>query len=255
MTALIALAVLLALLFAAPPAVVQLAVALMVIGGAWEWSGFLGLRQSILRVLYIGLIALLLLLVHASSASVTDGVLMAAFAWWVFAGLWVVVYPTPVPVVLKWLGGVFILVPLFIALLDLYGRGAEVLLFLLLIVWSADVGAFFAGKTLGRVKLKPSISPGKTWEGVVGGLVFSSTVAVCGSLWFEADMLALVPFCIAIAMLSVVGDLTVSIFKRSAGVKDSGKLFPGHGGVLDRVDSVAAASPLFALGLMRLGLI
>jgi phosphatidate cytidylyltransferase len=117
------------------------------------------------------------------------------------------------------------------------------------------VGAFCAGKTLGKVKLKPSISPGKTWEGVVGGLAFSSAIAVGGSLWFDAQMLALVPFCIAIAMLSVVGDLTVSIFKRSAGLKDSGKLLPGHGGILDRVDSVAAASPLFALGLIWLGLL
>ena len=110
------------------------------------------------------------------------------------------------------------------------------------------------GKLFGRVKLAPSISPGKTWEGVAGGLLTVSLIAIAGAVWFDVPMLAVVPFCIAVASLSIVGDLTVSIFKRTAGVKDSGKLFPGHGGILDRVDSVSAAAPLFALGLAWTGL-
>ncbi len=130
-----------------------------------------------------------------------------------------------------------------------------VLLFALLIVWVADSGAYFAGKALGRVKLAPAISPGKTWEGVIGGLVLVAALAIGVGLWRDLNIGVFVPFCLAIGAISVVGDLTVSMFKRTAGVKDSGSLFPGHGGVLDRIDSVAAAAPLFALGLTWLGLV
>jgi phosphatidate cytidylyltransferase len=102
--------------------------------------------------------------------------------------------------------------------------------------------------------LAPNISPGKTWEGVLGGLTAVLLLAAVGSRVLEVNVAVLVPFCLAVTMLSVVGDLTVSMFKRSAGVKDSGSLFPGHGGVLDRIDSVTAAAPLFALALHWIGL-
>ena len=127
-------------------------------------------------------------------------------------------------------------------------------MFALLIVWAADAGAFFAGKLFGRVKLAPSISPGKTWEGVFGGLLVVAALAVAAAYWTSIQVTVLLPFCLAVAALSVVGDLTVSMFKRTAGLKDSGKLFPGHGGILDRVDSVASAAPLFTLGVGWLGL-
>jgi len=129
-----------------------------------------------------------------------------------------------------------------------------VLLFALLIVWAADAGAYFAGKVFGRVKLAPSISPGKTWEGVFGGLLIVAALAVAAAYWTDIRLAVLLPFCLAVAVLSIVGDLTVSMFKRTAGLKDSGTLFPGHGGILDRIDSVAAAAPLFALGVGWLGL-
>ena len=146
------------------------------------------------------------------------------------------------------------LVPLYLALIMLYQVSPNMLLFALLIVWVADSGAFFAGKAFGRVKLAPKISPGKTWEGVVGGLVAVGLLTLGRSFWVETDLAVFVPFCLAAACLSIVGDLTVSMFKRSAGVKDSGTLFPGHGGVLDRIDSVASATPLFALGVTWAGL-
>jgi len=148
---------------------------------------------------------------------------------------------------------VLVLVPLYNALIALYLASPAILLGAFVIGWAADTGAFFAGKTLGRVKLAPSISPGKTWEGVIGGLVTVSLLAAVGAYWLDARITVLVPFCLAIACASVVGDLTVSMFKRTAGLKDSGTLFPGHGGVLDRIDSVAAAAPLFALGIGWMG--
>ena len=127
------------------------------------------------------------------------------------------------------------------------------LLFALFVVWGADVGAYFAGRRIGRVKLAPKISPGKTWEGVFGGLVVVAIVAAVFAILLDLALAVLIPFSMAAAALSVVGDLTVSMFKRTAGVKDSGSLFPGHGGILDRIDSVSAAAPLFAIGLSLAG--
>jgi len=146
------------------------------------------------------------------------------------------------------------LIPAWAALDYLYRRDAQLLLFALLIVWVADIGAYFVGKGFGRVKLAPKISPGKSWEGVLGGLTAVLLLAAVGNNFLGTDISVLVPLCLAVSMLSIVGDLTVSMFKRNAGVKDSGSLFPGHGGVLDRIDSVSAAAPLFALALGWIGL-
>ena len=115
-------------------------------------------------------------------------------------------------------------------------------------------GAYFAGKRYGRVKLAARISPGKTWEGVGGGLLLVAAIVFARGLWVGNDLRVLLPFCIAVALTSIVGDLTVSIFKRNAGTKDSGTLIPGHGGLLDRIDSVTAAAPLFTLGVAWAGL-
>jgi phosphatidate cytidylyltransferase len=174
--------------------------------------------------------------------------------WWMIALVWTFFYPTAIPTAVRWIVGILILVPVYLALVVLYQADPAILLFALLVVWVADSGAFFAGKTMGRVKLAPSISPGKTWEGVIGGLIAVGLLTLLRSVWIETDLRVFVPFCLAVACLSVIGDLTISMFKRNAGVKDSGTLFPGHGGVLDRIDSVAAAAPLFALGASWAGL-
>jgi phosphatidate cytidylyltransferase len=155
---------------------------------------------------------------------------------------------------MRWFCGTLVLVPLFVALIALYRNDPALLLFALLIVWAADIGAYFAGKQFGQVKLAPHISPGKTWEGVIGGLLLVVLLSFAGAAWIDIERTVLIPFCLAVACVSIVGDLTVSMFKRNAGLKDSGTLFPGHGGVLDRIDSVAAAAPLFALGVSWMGL-
>jgi phosphatidate cytidylyltransferase len=121
--------------------------------------------------------------------------------------------------------------------------------YLLLLVGAADIGAFFAGRTFGRLKLAPRVSPAKTWEGVLGGLAAAALVAAAGARLFDLPRVAFLSLCLGVALISVVGDLTESMFKRHAGLKDSGSVFPGHGGVLDRIDSVTAAAPLFLLGL------
>jgi phosphatidate cytidylyltransferase len=123
------------------------------------------------------------------------------------------------------------------------------------VVIAADVGAYFAGRSLGRRKLAPLVSPGKTWEGVLGGLSMVALVAWGGAAHFGLPQLAVVVFGCAVGVFSIIGDLTESMFKRAAGLKDSGALLPGHGGLLDRIDSVTAAAPLYALGLFGSGVI
>lgn len=248
-TAIIALAVLGILLFAMPPLVVHIALGALIVAGAWEWSGFLGHAGSGARLIFVAMIAALLAVTVLFFSAWTEQILMLSLAWWFVALIWTFLFPTPIPQAVRWAVGILVLVPLYIALMVLYTADPMILLFALLIVWVADSGAYFAGKTMGRVKLAPQISPGKTWEGVIGGLVAVVLLTVLRSVRVESDLAVLIPFCLAAGALSIVGDLTVSMFKRTAGVKDSGSLFPGHGGVLDRIDSVAAAAPLFALGL------
>jgi phosphatidate cytidylyltransferase len=255
LTALVALSVLAIVIFVMPPAVARLAIAALILAGAWEWGGFLAGGTISTRAAYAAFIGALVALLFANQdPAVLDNVFRVALAWWLTALVWMLFFPTAIPGVVRWLCGALVLVPAWAALDFLYRQMPELLIFVLLIVWVADMGAFFVGKGFGRVKLAPKISPGKTWEGVLGGLTAVVLLAAVGSRYFGIEIAVLVPFCVAVAMLSVVGDLTVSMFKRTAGIKDSGSLFPGHGGVLDRIDSVTAAAPLFALALSWVGL-
>jgi phosphatidate cytidylyltransferase len=156
-------------------------------------------------------------------------------------------------------GGFLVLVPLWVAAVYLLAADDEtprVLLFLFVLVWVADSAAYFAGSIMGRTRLAPHVSPGKTVEGVAGGMLGVVLLAwLCGTmLWkFEGMLLAMwVGLAAVTALFSVVGDLTESKLKRIAGVKDSGRLLPGHGGVLDRIDALTSAVPVFALGVIFL---
>lgn len=253
-TAAIAIFVLLIVLFVLPETITKAVIAIVILAGAWEWSAFLGVSAGAGRLSYVAGIATL---IAAVTFLAVDPVLIlkVSMVWWLMALIWAISFPTSIPAAIRWIGGALVLVPLYLALMLLYGVSPAVLLFALLIVWAADTGAYFSGKALGRVKLAPNISPGKTWEGVIGGLVAVVLLTLLRSFWIDTNLAVFVPFCLAVACLSIVGDLTVSMFKRDAGLKDSGSLFPGHGGVLDRIDSVAAAVPLFALGISWVGLL
>ena len=170
--------------------------------------------------------------------------------------LWVVFAPRRVAVWSAALAGLLALVPAWVAQVRLridVPRGAQWLLFALCLVWAADIGAYAAGRSFGRTKLAPQVSPGKTWEGVLGGLVFAALVALWGSRWFAVPVLQFMPLCLGVVAFSIVGDLTESLLKRFSGMKDSGTLFPGHGGVMDRIDSLTSAMPVLLLGLTALG--
>lgn len=184
--------------------------------------------------------------------------LSGALIWWAVAFVWLSWFPARVSGMGAAIAGLCVLVPAWVALGRLHlsqPAGNQWLVFLLVLVSIADVGAFFAGRQFGRVKLAPRVSPGKTWEGLMGGIVMAGVAAFAGLAWFDAPISAFLALCTGVVLLSVVGDLTESLFKRYAGLKDSGSIFPGHGGVLDRIDSVTAAAPLFLLGLGWLGVL
>jgi phosphatidate cytidylyltransferase len=255
LTAIVALSILTVVMFVVPAIVTRAVITLLMLGAAWEWSGFIFSKENKRRFVYVSFIAILIaaIFLNLPDAGLVDIVLKISLGWWLAALAWIFFFPTPIAKPVAWICGALVIVPAWLALDLLYLQRPELLLFVLLIVWVADMGAYFVGKGFGRVKLAPKISPGKTWEGVLGGLTAVMLLAAVGSQTFEIDIAVLVPFCVAIAMISVVGDLTESMFKRDAGVKDSGTLFPGHGGILDRIDSVTSAAPLFALALSWIG--
>ncbi|MDO8892991.1 MAG: phosphatidate cytidylyltransferase [Sulfurimicrobium sp.] len=215
--------------------------------GAWEW-GAMAAYPKAGRWAYLLLTIVLGLSFFALNARVEEAYLLAVAFWlllvfpWLLLG-WKVRHPALLAAT-----GWMVLFPTWFALMDFHAMRPALLFGLLAVVAVADIGAYFSGRAFGKHKLAPSISPGKTWEGVVGGLL---GVALYGALWVWMESILGVPFpgfilVLAMASLSVVGDLFESWLKRQAGIKDSGHILPGHGGVLDRLDGMTAALPLAA---------
>ena len=257
-TAAILIGLLLVVILWLPPLATVIAVTALVLAGAWEWSAFLRLRKVSGRALYVALVAgcLPLLWQLTQSEPARRAVLALTLVWWVVAALWVVFAPRRATAWSAALAGVLALAPAWVAMVRLridVPRGEQWVLFALCLVWAADIGAYFAGRGFGRIKLAPQVSPGKTWEGVLGGMVLAALVALWGSQWFAVPVLRFVPLCLGVVAFSIVGDLTESLLKRYAGLKDSGTLFPGHGGVMDRIDSLTSAMPALLLGIVALG--
>jgi len=262
-TATVLLALLLAALFALPPAAWAVLIVVMVMQGAVEWSrlsGFPGRKAS----LYWGLTLLLMLGLLWMDAGTTEAqrlqIHLAVYA--VSALLWLIIVPAWLMVgwkvrqpVLMALTGWAVLVPTGLAMLDMRAASPWILLFVMCLVWIADIAAYFAGRKFGKRKLAPSISPGKTWEGVVGALLGVSVYVVLA--WsFSPDFAhrEVLPILLLASWwwvgLAVIGDLFESAVKRQAGVKDSGALLPGHGGLLDRIDALTSTLPLAALAML-----
>lgn len=264
-TGVILAAVALAAVLWLPPLPLALLLGLVVLAALWEWGALADLRL-VPRIAYcaVGAAAMVALAVGGGllelvpRAAVAYGVFVVAALWWVVALLWVTRFPasaerwgsTPMRSVMGYLA----LLPAWFALLYLreLPQGIGLILFLVALVACADIGAYFSGRALGRRKLAPRVSPGKSWEGFWGGL--SSSLVFAAVVWWSAwtdriSLPALLTVALATALASVLGDLVESMVKRQRGVKDSGSLLPGHGGVMDRLDSLSAASPVFALGL------
>ena len=229
--------------------------------GAWEWSRLSGLHETALRVGYVGCVSAVLLatavlcgLLETPRWQRIATALAVACALWAPA-LWCIVrYPGG-----AWLWsarwcrcaiGVLVLVSTWLALsaLRVLPDGEWLLLYLVLLVSCADVGSYFAGRWWGSVKMLPAVSPGKTWLGVLGGTLAAAAFAAAFWSGYEPSLLwGMLAVSVAVSLFSVAGDLLESMLKRHEGVKDSGGVLAGHGGVLDRIDSLTAAGPPFAL--------
>lgn len=265
LTALVLVAVLLGVMLGMPPVATVWLLTVLVLLGAWEWAGFIrapagGQSGWPVRIGFVLLIGVLMLAgwCFVLESAWMRAVLLAAVVWWFVAFAWILVAPERVNPLTAALAGVLALVPCWLALVYFATHTtphAGWVLFTLALVWAADTGAYFAGRFLGKVPLAPRVSPKKTWEGVIGGLIVSGVVAAVGGAWLGASGFAFISLCVGVAAISVVGDLAESMLKRAAGLKDSGSIFPGHGGVLDRIDSVTAAAPALALGLYGLGVL
>jgi phosphatidate cytidylyltransferase len=250
-------------LFLLPPSWAVWAFGAVFTIGAWEWAGFGMLRGIPARALYALAVALVLLFSWRWTGDPGNLIILlgAACAWWVVAFLWLAFAPGRHRPALTLICGLAVLVPAFVALARLQisapgpARGPFIVLWLVLMVCAADIGAYTAGRAFGHRKLAPRVSPGKTWEGAVGGLALVVLVAWGGAAYFGLPALGAVAFGCGVGIFSIIGDLTESMFKRAAALKDSGTLLPGHGGLLDRIDSVTAAAPLYALGLFGSGVL
>lgn len=239
--------------------------AAFVLVGAWEWAAIAGWPAPARRLAYaIGIVPVLLGAAWLlQSVAGLLALLLAGLAWWLTALAWVVRVQQGLSVdalgspLVRIVAGSLILVPAWGAVVALHASsesGPLMLLYLLFLIWTADTAAYFVGGRLGKRRLASNVSPGKSLEGVAGALTGVAVLAVAVGLFAgHPSAFGFVVLSLATALVSILGDLTESAFKRRAGLKDSGSIIPGHGGILDRIDSVTAAAPLFVLGCFGLG--
>ena len=231
-------------------------IAAIVLLGAWEWANLSGYESTLVRLAYTALVGAGCVL---SLWLPPFLVLALAALWWVLALALVKQYPMSAKVLQnrkgKLLMGLFTLVPAWFGLYELkqMPHANWVIVTLLVMVWAADIGAYFAGKRFGKVKLIERVSPKKTLEGLVGGVLCSMLISSLIALLNSVSLfhgISLLILTILTVLVSVLGDLWESVLKRERGLKDSGSLLPGHGGILDRIDSLTAAIPIFTLYVM-----
>lgn len=269
LTALVLVVLFLIALFWLTPHMWMVFAGALVLPAAWEWGGLskLGTSARALYTLLVAIVCATLAALAVGEASATwaqarYAVYLAACLFWIVivpAWLWRAWLPRS-----RWAiacVGLVVLVPTWLAMADLRSKAAVLLLLLMAVAWVSDIAAYFAGRRFGRRKLAPAISPGKTWEGVAGAV---AAIAAYTALWaatlpdYFPPLLqvgwmgkpGMLLFLLLLTVAGIYGDLFESALKRRAGVKDSGKLLPGHGGVLDRIDALTAVLPLAALAYL-----
>lgn len=269
-TALILTAIFLGALFGLPAGYFPFFIGAVVLIGAWEWANLSSFSANWQRAIY-SLFILILMIVASNyfgfegdanpqlnDAAIRD-LLVVGCGWWALALLFVQGYPSSSLLwghkALRLLMGLLVLLPTWIALVYIRQQpnGAWLVLMLILVVAIADSGGYFAGRRFGRHKLAPAVSPGKTWEGFAGGFLANCVLALILSFALSINVALMLAIVIPTSLVSVLGDLLESMVKRHAGVKDSGHILPGHGGILDRVDGITAGAPVFAMALLVTG--
>lgn len=254
-TALVLVVALAGIVFFLPPPAAAAAFGLVAALAAWEWAGLMRIG-ALGRVTYASVVALCCWQTYLLGESGFIAFWLASAGFWMLpAALWLRYrWRMAGNDLVGYAVGLVLIVAAWAALVDLHGRGAWLLLGVMALAWVADIAAYFVGRAFGRRKLAPNISPGKTWEGVagamVGAVVYGPAAAVAADLVVEPSVLHLLGIALLSALLtavSVAGDLFESLLKRQIGLKDSSALLPGHGGVLDRIDSLLALLPLAAL--------
>ncbi|HSC66103.1 MAG TPA: phosphatidate cytidylyltransferase [Cellvibrio sp.] len=269
-TALVLAAIFLAALFGLPAGYFSFFIGAVVLVGAWEWANLSGYPAIWQRLAYTLLVFLLLIGAalylgfegeaspHLKDQAIRD-LLIVGCSWWALALLLVQGYPSSGLLwghkVLRVIMGLLVLLPTWVALVYVRQQvnGAWLVLLLILIVAVADSGGYFVGRRFGKHKLAPAVSPGKTWEGFVGGFLANALLALVLSQVIGTSLVLMLILIVPTSLVSVLGDLLESMVKRHAGVKDSGSILPGHGGILDRVDGITAGAPIFALALLASG--
>lgn len=274
LSAIVLIAAVLCALFLFTPFYFALALGAVAILGIWEWTQFARLKQPLIRFFVATFLGVFIFLWLYTEGNYLDAgrvfeqhlqlLLINAVSWWGLALLLVISYPKSAKFwsknpLLQLLFAFSTLIPFVAGVLrlrlehythDPY-HGLFLLLYVFVLVWAADSGAYFSGRAFGKRKLAPKVSPGKSWEGVIGGLITALVLAFIfihsnNTLVGDRNITGFIILSVATVAISVLGDLTESMFKRESGVKDSSQLIPGHGGVLDRIDSLTAAVPFFS---------
>lgn len=253
-TATVLILIVLSILFFAPLWLFNLLAAGLLLLGAWEWAQLAGIRRLSWQLSYIismAAIFYIYLWLWQHVPSINAWLFSLLPLTWVACWLWIRRYPHIPRFTVYGLSllGYWLLSGCWLSLVLIQRMGAVWLLFLLLLVWAADIGAYFVGRKWGRRKLMPAVSPNKTMEGFYAGGLCTIAIALTGLAWLPIHLQnswMLLVIAVVISYFSLVGDLWESVLKRQRGVKDSGNLLPGHGGILDRIDSLLSTAPVFA---------
>lgn len=260
-TAFILIVATLGVLYFFPPAWFCLLTGAVALAAAWEWTSLMAVKKLAARLLYLTL--MLFIFFNALFIPITYIFVMSLIAW-LCATILIIIYPRAS----EWWGqgffwrglmGILVLLPCWVAVNYIRNQndGVNALLFLFVLIWGADSAAYFSGKMWGKHSLAPRVSPGKSIQGLLGAITFSIIITLLALWLFQVSFqgwLWAVLLSIITVIFSVIGDLFESMLKRRVGLKDSGCLLPGHGGLLDRIDSLTAAAPIFAFGALLLGM-
>jgi len=242
---------------------------LILLLGAYEWAGFAKFSSKLAKITLVLVVAIALYSLWLMNSALSPQVMSAVVAvFWLFNLILVFAYPRSAavwkdkPLIIA-LMGIILLSLTWYALVAIHAiailkfaqtsiSGPYLVLAVMILVWLADTGAYFSGRRFGKIKLAPEVSPGKSREGVFGGLLLAVIIAMLFAFWHKAglqDYQKIILITVVTVLFSVIGDLMESMFKRQAGIKDSGNILPGHGGILDRIDSITAAGPIFYIAI------